>query len=134
MRNNQLDTANQDELSGDENAKLQKRRHELIVYQKFITERYYHSILNFIGYTAAGAVLWFLMQGQFAAIWPVNADIPSNELRVKDLWNVAMYVVPFLFWGMATKHASIVVIGILDIFFSEFKLSRLKKKLGKNAQ
>lgn len=131
MPNNQSDTANYDELSCDQNTKLQKRYHELKEEQKVIYPRFDHCILSFIGYIAAGGALWTLMHWQFGVVFPGNVDVPNDNLRFKDIWNVAMYVVPYCFWGMATKHASIMLITTLNICYSEFELYRLKKKLAK---
>lgn len=71
------------------------------------------------------------MHWQFGFAFPGNVDASDDNLRVKDIWNVAMYVVPYCFWGMAIKHASIMLITILNICYSEFELYRLKKKLAK---
>ncbi|EOW0440646.1 hypothetical protein ACN3ZE_001977 [Providencia rettgeri] len=100
-------------------------------YQKLTDQSFYHSLLNFIGYIAAGTALWVLMQWQFMFVFPNNADVLDEHLRFKDIWNVAMYVVPYCFWGMAIKNASILVITTLNICYSDFQLYILKKKLTK---
>ncbi|WP_272668994.1 hypothetical protein [Providencia sp. PROV151] len=104
---------------------------EVTADQKIIAERNYDSFLNLIGYLAAGVTLWILMQWQFMFVFSDKADVPDELLRFKDLWNVVMYVVPYCFWGMATKHASIMLITTLNICCSAFDLYRLKKKLAK---
>lgn len=111
--------------------KIEKRIKEITTDQKMVAERSYHSFLSFMGYLAAGVALWFVMQRQFMFVFPNNADVLDELLRFKDLWNVAMYVVPYCFWGMAIKNASILIMTTVVFCFSEFELYRLKKKLAK---
>ncbi|EMB3084042.1 hypothetical protein NTP67_21820 (plasmid) [Providencia rettgeri] len=119
------------ELSSEKKAKLQKELHELKVDQKLTEQSFHDSILSFFGYLAAGVVIWSVMHWQFGIIWPDQSDTPDEHLRVKDIWNVAMYVVPYCFWGMAIKHMSTLVITMLNFWYIEFASYRLKKKLAK---
>ena len=131
MPNNQVDTAIQDEINRDKNAKLQKRIRELRKYQSCEAKRQDQSASEFIGYAIAGLVLWFVMHKAFEmACWPDSElDADPNYLGTKGLWNVVMYVVPFCFWGIAIKHLVIGVFSWIEYYFAQFKITRLKKKL-----
>ena len=131
MTNHNLDNVTQNEFLMNKNAKLQRRFHELKVDQKLTDQSFHDSILSFIGYIAAGVVIWTVMHWQFGFAFPGNVDAPDDNLRVKDVWNVAMYVVPYCFWGMAIKHMSTLVITILNIGYLEFELYRVKRRLAK---
>ncbi|MGF7420371.1 hypothetical protein [Providencia rettgeri] len=131
MIDNQVDTKKHDELIREKKAKLQKELHELKVDQKLTEQSFHDSILSFFGYIAAGVVIWSVMHWQFGIIWPDQSDTPDEHLRVKDIWNVAMYVVPYCFWGMSIKHMSTLVITMLNFWYIEFASYRLKKKLAK---
>ncbi|ENN6351740.1 hypothetical protein AB9W99_003919 [Providencia rettgeri] len=91
------------------------------------------STSEFIGYAIAGLVLWFVMHWAFEmACWPDSKlDADPNYLGTKGLWNVAMYVVPFCFWGLAIRHFVISVISWVEYSFAHLKIIRLKKKLAK---
>ncbi|MTC36633.1 hypothetical protein GKR67_18845 [Providencia alcalifaciens] len=112
-------------------SKLTQQLNESTRYLKVINSHFYRSFLHLMGYIAAGTGLWILMHWQFGMAFPGNVDVPNERLRFKDIWNAAMYIVPYCFWGMATKHAAIMIITGLDICISEFELFRLKKKLAK---
>ncbi|HGM9948312.1 TPA: hypothetical protein ACKRWH_003278 [Providencia rettgeri] len=137
MTQSHLDTVNIPEMKAPLQEEVAKKNRiktqieEVTADQKIIAERNYDSFLNLIGYLTAGVALWILMQWQFMFVFSNKADVPDELLRFKDLWNVVMYVVPYCFWGMATKHASIMLITTLNICCSAFDLYRLKKKLAK---
>lgn len=133
MSDNQFDTENHDELSCEQNAKFQKRIGELRRYQSREEKRHEQSLSEFFGYVIAGFVLWFVMHQAFEmACWPESKlDADPNYLGTKGLWNVAMYVVPFCFWGIAIKHLVIGVFSWIEYYFAQFKITRLKKKLVK---
>lgn len=128
---NQVDTEKHDELIREKKAKLQKKLHELKANQKLTDQSFHDSFLSFIGYIAAGIVIWTVMHWQFGIIWPDQSDTPDEHLRVKDIWNVAMYVVPYCFWGMAIKNMSTLVITILNMGYLEFELYRVKRRFAK---
>ncbi|HEM8128264.1 TPA: hypothetical protein ACKRTO_003745 [Providencia rettgeri] len=133
MIDNQDDTENHDEIHCEQNAKLQKRIRELRRYQSREAKCYDQSTSEFIGYVIAGLVLWFVMRQVFEmACWPESKlDADPNYLGTKGLWNVAMYVVPFCFWGLAIRHFVISVISWVEYTFAHLKIIRLKKKLAK---
>ncbi len=114
--------------------KLREQIEDLTADLELLTERCTGNTLNFMGYAVAGIALWFLMHWKFDVLWSNNAEVLDEHRRFKDIWNAAMYIVPYCFWGVATKHSTIVVITILNICLSAFKLSRLKKDIGHNAQ
>ncbi|ENN8378662.1 hypothetical protein ACAX46_004128 [Providencia rettgeri] len=108
---------------------LTQQRRVLIQQQKCAGGIFYQSFLNFMGYTASGVVLWVLMQWQFGVVFSGKDDIPNELLRFKDIWNAAMYIVPYCFWGMSIKNLLILFITLLDMGCTEISLYRLKKKL-----
>ncbi|EMA4783749.1 hypothetical protein AB6F89_22030 [Providencia hangzhouensis] len=133
MSDNQVDTEKYDKLSCEQNTKLQKRISELRRYQSREAKCYEQSTSEFIGYVIAGLVLWFVMRQAFEmACWPESKfDADPNYIGTKGLWNVAMYVVPFCFWGLAIRHFVISVISWVEYSFAHLKIIRLKKKLAK---
>lgn len=131
MTNTPLNQVSQCEGSTNKNAKLQKKLHELKEEQKAIHSPFYRSFLSLMGYIVAGVALWSLMHWQFGLAFPGNVDVPNDKLRFKDIWNVAMYVVPYCFWGMAAKNACIMLITLLNICCIEFELYLVKRKLAK---
>lgn len=131
MTNTPLNQVSQCEVSTNKNAKLEKKLHELKEEQKVIHSPFYHSFLSLMGYIVAGVALWSLMHWQFGLAFPGNVDVPNDKLRFKDIWNVAMYVVPYCFWGMAAKNACIMLITLLNTCCIEFELYLVKRKLAK---
>nr|WP_181375461.1 hypothetical protein [Pectobacterium carotovorum]ALG88465.1 conjugal transfer protein TrbF [Pectobacterium carotovorum] len=131
MTNNKLDNATHTDLFTNKNVKLQKKLHELKEEQKAIHSPFYRSFLSLMGYIVAGVALWSLMHWQFGLAFPGNVDVPNDKLRFKDIWNAAMYVVPYCFWGMAAKNACIMLITLLNICCIEFELYLVKRKLAK---
>lgn len=131
MTNTPLNQVSQSESQANESAKLQTKLHELKEEQKVIHPPFYRSFLSVMGYIVAGGALWSLMHWQFGFAFPGNVDTPNDNLRVKDIWNVAMYVVPYCFWGMAAKNACIMFITLLNICYLEFELYLVKRKLAK---
>lgn len=131
MTNNNVDNATHREVLTNKNAKLQKKLHELKEEQKAIHSPFYRSFLSLMGYIVAGVALWLLMHWQFGLAFPGNVDVPNDKLRFKDIWNVAMYVVPYCFWGVAAKNACIMLITLLNICCIEFELYLVKRKLAK---
>lgn len=131
------DTVNTEEMkekvaqSMDLKSKLTQQLNVSTRHLKIINLHFYHGFLHLMGYIAAGAGLWVLMHWQFGIAFPGNVDVPNERLRFKDIWNAAMYIVPYCFWGMAIKHMSTLVITILNIGYLEFELYRLKKRLAK---
>jgi len=112
---------------------LTKQRKRLEMEGAFNIQTYHASIVNFIGYVFAGYLAWIWLHFIFNSIWPNLGDVPEHEIRVKDLWNIMMYAIPYTFWGLAAKHFAIVVICKLDMWFGAFKLSWLKKKFQNKA-
>lgn len=129
-----IDTHGKNAQKETSKIKLREQIEDLTANLELLTERCTGNTLNFMGYAVAGIALWFLMHWKFELVFPNNADVPGELLRFKDIWNAAMYIVPYCFWGVATKYSTIVVITILNICLSAFKLSRLKKEIGHNAQ
>ncbi|EMB3084043.1 hypothetical protein NTP67_21815 (plasmid) [Providencia rettgeri] len=100
-------------ISADLNNKevdLTKQRKRLEMEGAFNIEVYRASIVNFIGYVFAGYLAWIWLHFIFNSIWPSLGDVPEHEIRVKDLWNIMMYAIPYTFWTLAAKHFTIAFI------------------------
>lgn len=67
---------------------------------------------NFIIYLTAAVVVWFLLNALFYFVWsPGDIPVPENELRLKDMLNVLMYVIPLTFAGVALGNACMVLVN-----------------------
>lgn len=94
---------------------------------------------NLIIYLTTAIVLWLLMSALFNNTWPGNdIPVPENELRVKDMLNVLMYVIPLSFAGAAAGNMAVILLyGILTPLaeITVYGLSVLFRKItrrGKN--
>lgn len=103
-------------------------------YQKRV-----HNALDrsFILLTAA-VVVWCLLTALFNTVWPGgDIPVPENEVRIKDMLNVLMYVIPLTFAGLAAGHLFVallnsVVIQAVDITISG--LSVLLRKITRRGE
>lgn len=129
MSDNQLNAANQDKSNSDKSVNLQKRIRQLKAHQAREVKYYERSMYAWIGYFFAGLTLWYVMHWHFNTLWSNDVDVLDEHRRFKDIWNVAMYVVPYCFWGMAGKHFVISVISYAEYYLTQFRVNRLKKRI-----
>ncbi|HDU8496991.1 TPA: hypothetical protein RG419_003692 [Morganella morganii] len=56
-------------------------------------------------YLIAAYLLWVFMTFVFHGIWPEGeAAVPEHELRVKDIMNTAMYLIPEMLAGLGIAN------------------------------
>ncbi|WP_140187516.1 MULTISPECIES: hypothetical protein [Providencia] len=96
-------------------------------------EREWHrvdsSVLNGLSYLIAGAFLWWLLHGLFNGMWSGDAVIPEAQWRVKDILNVAMYVVPYCFFALALRHGVVAIFSLLQAGYLHYQMQRLKRRM-----
>lgn len=62
-------------------------------------------------YLTAAIVVWLLLSALFNNTWPGNdIPVPENELRVKDMLHVLMYVIPLSFAGIAAGNVAVILL------------------------
>ncbi|ECG4848237.1 hypothetical protein E0V38_23585 [Salmonella enterica subsp. enterica serovar Newport] len=67
---------------------------------------------NFIIYLTAAVVVWFLLNALFYFVWsPGDIPVPVNELWLKDMLNVLMYVIPLSFAGIAAGNVAVILLN-----------------------
>ncbi|EMP1179972.1 hypothetical protein RGI82_003417 [Morganella morganii] len=94
---------------------------------------------NFIIYLTAAVVVWLLLSALFHNAWPGNdIPVPENELRIKDILHVLMYVIPLSFAGIAAGNVTVFLLHYILTPLTEitvYGLSVLFRKIirrGKN--
>lgn len=61
-------------------------------------------------YLIAASLLWIFMTFVFYEIWPEGeGEIPEHELRVKDMMNVAMYLIPETLAGLGIANVFLIL-------------------------
>lgn len=94
----------------NQDVNLRKQHKRLVMEGIFNIQTYHASIVSFIGYVFAGYLAWIWLHFTFNSTWPNLGDVPEREIRVKDLWNIMMYAIPYTLWGLAAKHFAIMFI------------------------
>lgn len=86
---------------------------------------------SFIFLTAA-VVVWCLLTALFYTAWPGNdIPVPENEIRIKDMLNVLMYVIPLTFAGLSAGHLFVALLNSVVIQAVDITISGLSVLLRK---
>lgn len=84
-------------------------------------------------YLTAAIVVWLLLSALFHNAWPGNdIPVPENELRIKDMLHVLMYVIPLSFAGIAAGNVAVFLLHAILTPLAEiavYGLSVLLRKI-----
>lgn len=83
-------------------------------------------------YLTAAIVVWLLLSALFHNAWPGNdIPVPENELRIKDMLHVLMYVIPLSFAGIAAGNVAVFLLHAILTPLAEIAVCGLSVLLRK---